>query len=117
MNAAARLLNQGTLSRGWVVSLFITRVHVSTTLFVIAILLSALSMVYVTNSSRSLHASLQQALAEKDHLQLQWGQLTLEKSTLLTEARVEVKAKNHLQMVYPEGKSMVLVVSDSESHQ
>ena len=68
MNAAARLLNQGALSRGWVISIFVTRSNVSVVVFMISILISALSLVYVTNCSRSLNAELQQAYVERDHL-------------------------------------------------
>lgn len=113
MNAAARLLNnQGALSRGWVISVFVTRSNVGMILFVLAILMSALSLVYVTHCSRSLNADLQQALVERDHLHLQWGQLLLEQSTLLTEVRVENAAEDDLAMIFPEGKSMILIEND-----
>ena len=112
MNAAARLLNQGALSRGWVISMFVTRSNVSVMLTVMTILFSALSLVYVTHCSRSLNANVQQALVERDHLHLQWGQLLLEQSTLLTQARVESAAEDHLAMLFPEGKSLVLFEND-----
>ena len=109
MNAAARLLNQGALSRGWVISIFVTRSNVSVVVFMISILISALSLVYVTNCSRSLNAELQQAYVERDHLYLQWEQLLLEQSTLLKQTRVENAAEGRLAMVFPEGKSLVLL--------
>ena len=42
MNAAARLFNQGVLSRGWAVSVFVSKAQLSTYCLVVAILTSAL---------------------------------------------------------------------------
>lgn len=111
MNAAARLLNQGVLSRGWVVSVFLTRFDVSLFVLVFAVLISALSLIYVTNSARSLNASIEQSYAEHDQLHIQRGQLLLERSTLTMQARVQDIAEEHLNMVIPEGKAIVIVDS------
>lgn len=109
MNAAARLLNQGVLSRGWVVSIFLSRFHFALFIFLIVILMSALSLVYVTNSTRNLNARIQQALVEQDRLHLQWSQLLLEKSTLLMQARIENVAEERLSMVFPDSKTRVMI--------
>ncbi|MDR3478540.1 MAG: cell division protein FtsL [Gammaproteobacteria bacterium] len=110
MNAAARF-NQGVLSRGWAVSAFLTRARLSTLVLFLAILTSALSMVYVTNATRSMNASYQQNLVERDHLHVQWGQLLLEKSTWMMQARVQTIAEKKLGMVIPDGKSVVIINS------
>lgn len=109
MNAAARFLNQGSLSRNWVISVILARAEYSVFLLIAAVLVSALSIVYVTNTSRSLNAAIQQTFVERDHLHVQWGQLLLEKGTWITSARVQQIAENQLGMVMPEGKSMVIV--------
>lgn len=109
MNAAARLLNQGALSRGWVVSLFLTRFQMTLFILIMAILFSALGLVYVTNSARSINANMQQLLMERDHLHVQYGQLLLEKSTLLMQARIQTVAEDRLGMVMPEGESLVMI--------
>lgn len=109
MNAAARLLNQGVLSRGWVISLFLNRAQLPLFIAALAVLVSALSVVYITNTTRSLHASLQQTLTERDRLHVQLGQLLLEKSTWIMQARVQNVAEKHFGMVVPDSKSVVVV--------
>lgn len=112
MNAAARLLNEGVLSRGWVVSVFLNRAQFAMFALVSAVLLSALSVVYITNSVRSLNAGVQQSLAERDHLHIQWGQLLLEKSTWTMQARIQHVAEGMYGMMIPETKSVVVVKSE-----
>jgi cell division protein FtsL len=109
MNAAARLLKQGNLSRSWVISVILTKTQFSSLMMIAAVLISALSMIYVTNSSRSLNASIQQTLMERNQLHIQWGQLLLEKSTWITPARVQHIAEEQLNMVVPDSKSVVIV--------
>jgi len=108
MNAAARF-NQGVLSRGWAISVFLTRVQFSTLIVGLTILSSALMMVYITNCTRCLNASLQQSLVDRDHLYVQHGQLLLEKSTWMMQARVQQIAEDKLGMVVPTGKSVIIV--------
>lgn len=109
MNAAARLLNQGLLSRGWVMSVFINRSQLTLFAIAFAVLVSALSVVYVTNAVRILNSSIQQSLAERDHLHIQWGQLLLEKSTQTMQARIEKVAESRYGMVVPDSKSVVVI--------
>lgn len=109
MNAAARLLNQGALSRGWVMSVFFSRSQLSMAILILGVLFSSLSLIYVTNTTRSLHAGIQQALSDRDKLHVQWGQLVLEKTTRVTQSRVENIATNQLGMVIPDQKSVVVV--------
>lgn len=109
MNAAARLLNQGSLSRGWVVGVFLASFPWMTVLLASLTLFSALSLVYVTHYSRALNADIQQLLDEKDRLHVQWGHLLLEKSSLLMQSRVEAMAEQHMDMVLPDGKMVVVV--------
>lgn len=111
MNAAARLFNQGVLSRGWVVSLFLTRFQMTLFIVIISILFSALGLIYVTNTTRSVNANIQQLTTERDRLHVQYGQLLLEKSTLLMQARIQTVAENRLGMVMPEGKSRIIIDS------
>jgi cell division protein FtsL len=111
MNAAARLLNQGALSRRWVISLFLSRFQLTLFSCVFAILISALGLVYMTNTTRSLNAAIQQTVSERDRIHVQWGQLLLEKSTLLMQARIQVLAQDQLNMVIPEGKTVVVINS------
>ena len=109
MNAAGRFLSQSTVSRTWVFSLLLSRAQLSLFTMLSAILISALSIVYVTNTSRTLNAGIQQTLADRDHLHVQWGQLLLEKSTWIMQARIQQVASDKLDMVLPNSKSVVIV--------
>ncbi|MDR3492042.1 MAG: cell division protein FtsL [Gammaproteobacteria bacterium] len=109
MNAAARLLNQSTLSRGWAISLFFTRAQFTTIVMILALLTSALSVIYITNVSRGLNSSLEQAQAEQNHLHVQWAQLLLEKSTWMMPARVQQIAESKYKMVLPDAKSVIVI--------
>lgn len=116
MNAAARLFNQGELSRAWVFSLFLNRFQWMWVLFAFGVISSALCLIYVTNSTRSLHASIQQEEALHDRLYVQWGQLLLEKSSLTTQTRVQTIAENKLAMRMPEGKSLIVINETRGTH-
>jgi cell division protein FtsL len=111
MNAAARLLNQGTLSRSWVISVFLARFQFVLFSSIFAIVISALGLVYMTNITRSLNANVQQTLVERDQIHIEWERLLLEKSTLLMQARIQLLAENQLNMVVPEGKAVVVIDS------
>lgn len=109
MNAAARFLSQSTLSRTWMLSLLLSKLQVSLITLFAGIAVSALSMVYVTNTTRDLNAGLEQVLAERNQLHIQWSQLLLEKGTLLMQARIQQVASNKLGMIMPDSKSVVIV--------
>ncbi len=109
MNAAARLLNQGVLSRGWVISIFFNRSQMPLAVLVFGVLVSALSVIYITNMARSLNANIEQTLLERQQLHVQWGQLLLEKSTWIMQARIQNIAEGKLGMVVPNNKSVVVV--------
>ena len=112
MNAAARLLNKGMLSRRWVLSIIVNQIQLSLFISLFMVIFTAFGMIYVTNHTRSVNASLQQAMNERDRLHVQWGQLLLEKSMLLTQARVQTIAEERLGMIYPEGKSIKVITKD-----
>lgn len=109
MNAAARLLNQGTLSRGWILSVLMTRSQTILAFLLMAVVINALAIVYCTNLTRSVHASLQQASVEQDKIHAEWQQLLLEQGTLTTQARVQEIAEQRLGMVLPSHQSTVII--------
>jgi cell division protein FtsL len=109
MNAAARLFNQGVLSRGWVIAVFINKTQLLVASLIMASLVSALGVVYVINTTRTLNANLQQAQVTRAHLHVQWEQLLLEKSTWLMQSRIQNMASTQLDMSIPEGKTVVVV--------
>jgi cell division protein FtsL len=109
MNAAARLLNQGVLSRGWVISIFLHRSQMPLVVVAFGVLMSALSVIYITNNVRSLNANIEQTLIERQQLHVQRGQLLLEKSTWIMQARIQHVAEGKLGMMIPDHKSVVVV--------
>lgn len=109
MNAAAKFVNQGTLSRQWVLTVFFTRTQVMLSVSLFMIFMTAFSVVYITNASRDLHASLYQGRSEYNHLYAEQGQLLLEQGTLGMEARVQHVAERTLNMMIPDRQSVVMI--------
>jgi cell division protein FtsL len=70
-------------------------------------MVSALSLVYVTYQSRSLHIALQTDTIQRNQMHVEWEQLLLEKGTWSTQARVQTLAENKLGMVMPDAHSLV----------
>jgi cell division protein FtsL len=62
---------------------------------------SALAVVWTKHQARSLFIELQGLTAQRDALDIEWGQLKLEQSAWSTHGRVEQTARVGLQMVIP----------------
>ncbi len=61
----------------------------------------AIAVVWSKHEARSLFIELQHLNAERDRLDIEWGQLKLEQSALAMHGRVEQNARVNLQMVIP----------------
>ncbi len=109
MNAAARLVHQRAMARYLVFSHLLTRRQVLLWSLMFAVLLSALGVIYVTHTARVLHATYQHQLTEQAHLQVQQGQLLLERSTWMVQSRVQQVAEQQLGMVLPNHQSVVII--------
>lgn len=105
MNAAAKVINQGTLFNGQLADMQMSRSSYILILLVVAVLVSALAVVYSTNSYRSTFNQVEQQEQQTHYLQLQWGQLLLEQASLVTPARVEELASEKLGMILPTTKN------------
>lgn len=105
MNAAAKVINQGTLFNGQLADMRLSRSFYCLMFLLFSVLVSALAVIYSTNSYRSTFSQVEQQEQQKHYLQLQWGQLLLEQASLATPARVETLAKNQLKMVLPTAKN------------
>lgn len=101
MNAAARVINQGTLFNGQLADMQMSKSLYMFAGLLVAVLISAFAVVYSTNSYRSTFSQVEQQEQQTHYLQLQWGQLLLEQASLATPARVEELAKENLNMVLP----------------
>ena len=109
MNAAARLKQQSTASQSLSLIFALSRTQMLMATLVIGVVISCLSLIFVTNTTRNLHAKIEQARVEKIRQHVQWGQLLLEKSTLTMQSRVQHTAEQELGMQIPEHKSVVIV--------
>lgn len=76
---------------------------------VIAVMGTALGVVYAKHQSRKLFIELQTLLAQRDDLEIEWEQLQLEQSTLSTEAVVDHAARTRLDMIVPTTDAVVYI--------
>lgn len=76
---------------------------------VVAVVLSAIGVVYAKHQSRKLFVELQALEAERDRMNVEWGQLQLEQSTLTTHGQVERAARERMGMHIPKPGSVVIL--------
>jgi cell division protein FtsL len=67
----------------------------------VALLGAAIAVVWSKHEARSLFIELQGLTAQRDALDIEWGQLKLEQSAFATHGRVEQTARLNLKMVVP----------------
>ena len=73
------------------------------------VLASSLCVVYAKHQSRKLFVELDILKKERDEMNVEWGRLQLEQSTLATHSRIEKTAKQRLKMVTPEYEQVLIV--------
>jgi cell division protein FtsL len=83
--------------------------YFSLTLLGLAVLGSGVAVVYAKHESRKLFIELQGLEAERDAMNIEWGQLQLEQSTLATYSRLDDAARNRLNLVAPGPANTVIV--------
>jgi cell division protein FtsL len=109
MNAAAKVINQSNLFHGHLSEMYMSKSVYLLIILIAALLISALGVIYSTNSYRSTFSLVQQEEQQTHSLQLQWGQLLLEQASLATPARVQDLAKSQLRMTLPTTKNTYLL--------
>lgn len=67
----------------------------------VALLGASIAVVWSKHEARSLFIELQGLHADRDRLDIEWGQLKLEQSAWAMHGRVEQTARVNLQMVVP----------------
>lgn len=72
-------------------------------------LVSAAGAIYCKHRARANFIEGERLLAERDRLEIEWGQLQLEQSAWSTHAKVESLASARLKMIIPQPASVVLV--------
>lgn len=79
------------------------------TFLALIVLASSLGVIYTKHQSRKLFVELDTLQKERDEMNVEWGRLQLEQSTLATHGRIERTAKQRLDMVTPEYKQILIV--------
>jgi cell division protein FtsL len=109
MNAAARLVHRSALQRYLIFSFFLKPKQMLVSFLSMAILLSAMAIIYNTHDTRLLHADLQRLNVEQTALRAAQSQLLLEQSTLVRQERLQMVAKNELGMDLPHKPSLIVI--------
>ena len=87
-----------------------TMVHLVVLLMLTTV--SATSVIYSTHKSRYLLNELRQLERQRNNLQVVWGQLLLEQSSLVAQGRIENLAIAELGMKIPTVENVVVVTGD-----
>jgi cell division protein FtsL len=109
MNAAARQINQSTFFSGQIGSIRLSKQFMLQLTLLFCVLVSALAVVYSTNVHREIFTELQMVERDSQQLQLSWGQLLLERTSLATPGRVQELAAEKFQMVLPSNNQTVML--------
>lgn len=80
---------------------------------VLAVILSATGVVYAKYTSRKYFVDLQDLRAQRDAVDVEWGRLQLELSTLATHWRIESKAREELEMHDPLPEQVIVIAPES----
>lgn len=80
----------------------------------LAVVMSALALVYTRHEARKSFVELQSLTHERDELNIEWGQLTIEQSTFATHGRVERVATEELSLRRPAFEDIFIVEDDAE---
>lgn len=107
MNAAAKVISQDSVFHGHLGKMRVSKFFYFQSSMLIAILVSALSVIYTTNLTRLTCHQLEVKEQEWHQLQLQRGQLLLEQASLSTPARIEALATDKLHMRLPVNKQVL----------
>ena len=75
----------------------------------LAVVATAVGIVYAKHQGRELFIELEMLGNERDRMDVEWGQLQLEQSTLTTQGKVERAAREQLGMVTLTADNMVIV--------
>jgi len=75
----------------------------------VAVLVTALAVIYSQHQSRKSFVELQELQKVRDEIDVQWGRLQLEQGAWTTHGRVEQIARNKLDMEIPRTDEVVIV--------
>lgn len=75
----------------------------------LAVITSAIFVVYAAHLNRQNFAEHQDLLKFKDEKNIEWGQLQLEESTFAASSEIEKRARNQLKMRQPRADEIVMI--------
>ena len=75
----------------------------------LATIATAMAAAYAKHQSRKLFIELQALEAERDAMNVEWGQLQLEQSTHTTHGKVESAARKRLGMNIPDQQQVMML--------
>lgn len=78
-------------------------------LLIIAIMGSAIGVVYSKHQTRKIFVNLQSIYKQIDFLEVEWGQLQLEQSAWSSHGRIEKVARKKLQMTLPKANEILYI--------
>jgi cell division protein FtsL len=79
---------------------------------VLAVVLSAVAVVYSKHQSRKLFVELQGLYQQIDELDIEWGRLQLEQSTWSSHGRIEEIARKKLNMTLPKANDILYITDE-----
>jgi len=85
------------------------RILLIVTLMFVAVLATAIGLVYSKHQTRKLFVELQQLNKEVVSLNTEWGRLQLEQSAWSDHGRIERIARERLGMVIPEAEQLAFI--------
>jgi cell division protein FtsL len=85
-------------------------------LLLVAVVVCALSVVTSQHKARKLYIGLQKEKEHAQQMEVEWGQLQLEQSTLAAPARVERIAVQQLQMQFPQSGQIRFIQVEPNGH-
>jgi len=85
------------------------KLKIANVVLMVAIILSAMLVVYSNHNNHLLFGKLEKLTKQRDDLNVEWGQLLLEQSTWATDSRIEKIATEQLGMKNVEFKDTVII--------
>jgi len=79
---------------------------------ILAVVLSAVAVVYSKHQSRKLFVELQALYQQIDELDIEWGRLQLEQSTWSSHGRIEEIARKKLNMTLPKANDILYITDE-----
>jgi cell division protein FtsL len=76
-------------------------------LLLVAVIISAVGVAYSNHVNRDLFVELQARQQERDELELEWGRLQLEQSTIADIAAIDHDARTRLRMAVPDHDDVI----------